>query len=239
MGFSKFLLRSIPATFVLLSVSFTFAAEPLHCSVKHFLKHEIKAPAIYNAKAFQFGDAVLVFGGIGRTDARAVVRTAKLYSDPITTSSDKYCTWYYNEGNVAAEKSFHHVYLPNPNRITLITATAPALAMMALAEMGLKYDAEISPLLNPGANNFMSCIERNKYLAMGCNGQKHRGPTVFAMLLAYSGCSPKTSVDVAVSLWGRNWVLDTTRQLIASHAYNQGSAHADERLKWQRFFQER
>ena len=70
--------------------------------------------------------------------------------------------------------------------------------------------------------SFVSCAIDHGYIAMGCDGMKHRGPSVFAMLLAYSGCSAKNAATIANKLWGLNFVKEATREAIAEKAFEMG-----------------
>ncbi len=219
---------------------FAFSAEPPYCNLKTFLSHQVAGPNINRNRTFRFGDATLVAGGIGNSSVSDVVAAAKNMSEPSAFApQEKYCTWYFNKQNPNAARTFIHKYVSNPDLVTFEIAASPALGLIAMKLIADEYEKVALPTFSHAPINFMSCLQNHKYVAFGCDGQRHRGPTIFAMLLAYSGCSPQTSVDIAVSLWGRNWVMDTTRLVIAQRAYLQGARELQNRRNWQAFFSQR
>ena len=85
-------------------------------------------------------------------------------------------------------------------------------------------------------NGFLSCLEESKYLAIGCHGMLHRGPSAFAMILAFSGCSPAHSLEIVNHLWGLNGVKYEVRNAIAEAGYELGEIFGTEPLKFQKAF---
>jgi hypothetical protein len=71
----------------------------------------------------------------------------------------------------------------------------------------------------------VECAVDQGYLAVGCDGMKHRGPSVFAMFLAYSGCEAKNAAKIANKIWGLDTVPENTRLGIAKAGYELGNAN--------------
>jgi hypothetical protein len=71
---------------------------------------------------------------------------------------------------------------------------------------------------------------------MGCDGQKHRGPGVFAALLAYSGCMPDHAAAIAYQVWGLNGVPWQTRQAIAEAAAARAQAEPAQSARLRELF---
>lgn len=211
--------------------------EPAFCRLETFVSRQVEGPNIMRSRTFRFGDSHLVVGGIGKSQVSAVVAGAREMAKPADfLPQEKFCTWYYNDGNDQSAKAFRHQYVSNPDLVTFILAASPTLGMLAMENVANEYQQKVIPNFSRGPVNFMSCLQNHKYVALGCDGNKHRGPTIFAMLLAYSGCTPRTSVDIAVALWGQNWVLNSTRIWIARRAYAEGARDIRSRQAWQKFF---
>ena len=64
--------------------------------------------------------------------------------------------------------------------------------------------------------HMIDTLERTQYFAEGCDSQKHRGPSYFAMLLAFGGCSAREATDVANAIWKLNGVPGDFRLEIAN-----------------------
>ena len=73
--------------------------------------------------------------------------------------------------------------------------------------------------------NFVSCAAEAGYIAIGCDGMKHRGPTVMAMLLAYSGCTPDHAATIATQIWGNNGITTQMRSAISKRAAELATSH--------------
>lgn len=195
------------------------AAQPKWCSVDYFKQHELKtnAPNSKRLRSFKIGKLELTGVALGGgTDASEV---AKLSPAP---ASAKHCTWYLNKGNKDSEKFFHHEYMRGPywgwvDWLVDITGVVKS------------YEARLERHWEP----MVSCAENYSYIAMGCNGHRHRGPSVFASLLGLSGCDPDTSTDIANYLWGLNGVPDHTRERIAKIGYKLGNEKPELRKRLQ------
>lgn len=202
--------------------SFAFAAEPSYCDPKTFFSKEVKfSNKIERAHVYKLGDTLLMGAAVGSSKAKDLIKFEGEHSD--ATASDKYCTWYFNEGNDEAEASFTHIYLNNPSGLT--TVTGPA-----------EYSSKLKDTFANASVNFLKCATENNYIALGCNGQKHRGPTVFGMLLAFSGCSPENAATIVNTTWGLNGVKPEVRAAIIKEGQRLGDADPEARLRLQKAF---
>lgn len=182
--------------------------EPAFCTPANFYRTEfaINTSGLDRAYAFKVGKLTLVGLAVGSSGKQAMVDLAQLLSDPNARAgaNEKYCTWYFNDGKPEYTRFFNWKYLDFPDG--------------DIAPMVELYDRDMGPVLTRSTNSFLECSERNKYLAFGCDGMEHRGPTAFAMLLSYVGCSPRNAVEIAVKYWGRNTITDEMRRAIATRA---------------------
>jgi hypothetical protein len=186
------------------------AGEPPFCVPDVFIKQEIAAEdagAITRLHAYRLGSVVLAGMAIGESEAAAV---ADLAADHGAAADELFCTWYVNRGNAAAEKRFHHVYVPNPSSLSPDQAA-------------VQYGELLGPAFAEGKGSIWWCLEEKGYLAVGCNGQKHRGPTVFGMVLAALGCSPENAAEIVNRVWGLNGVPPANRLAPIRQAYDLGA----------------
>jgi hypothetical protein len=199
-----------------------FAAEPAYCNPKNFRSKEVDPhESILRDHAFQMGKVMIVGGAIGYSNSTKIGEFVENYSD--ASAADKYCTWYFNEGNDNAAEKFNHLYVTNPKKVT---ATSGAK----------EYRQVLKDQFAKSKTSFLSCIEKHKILVMGCNGQMHRGPTVFGMMLSFSGCSSKNSLAIVNDLWGKNGVKPEVRQAIIEEGFKMGSEDLQARLRMQKAF---
>ncbi|MBC7458344.1 MAG: hypothetical protein H7235_08710, partial [Bdellovibrionaceae bacterium] len=176
------------------------AAEPTYCNPKNFIAKEVDPhESILRDHAFQMGQVLIVGGAIGYSNSGKVIEFVENYSD--ASPVEKYCTWYFNEGNDNASAKFNHFYVTNPRKVTVTSGPK-------------EYRQVLKDQFAQAKTSFLSCIEKHKILVMGCNGQMHRGPTVFGMMLSFSGCSSKNSLSIVNELWGQNGVQPEVRQAI-------------------------
>lgn len=194
--------------------------EPAYCDPKTFLEKESKIDTSGMSAAHQFklGDSTLLGVGVGNSDADALTDYATTNST--AGKSSNYCTWYYNEGNDDAENLFNHIYLTNPKDLT--STTGPR-----------EYSSKLKNQFADTTNSFITCLNDHKYIALGCNGMKHRGPTVFGMILAYSGCKPERASKVVNVVWGLNGVDEQVRLAIIREGKNLGDQNPSHREKLQ------
>jgi len=202
-----------------------YAYQPSYCYQDNFLSHEISAPISYQnlfrLRMFRLGKVTLVGLGIGNSNVEDVKNLARYYSAEWETG---FCTWYINEGNREAEKSFNHKYVKHPMEV-------PVDEIVNNYLYGLK---ESFTTRDP---SFWSCAENQGYIAIGCHGHWHRGPSAFGMLLAFSGCTPEQSINIVNTLWELNGVSYDARWAIINAGYQLGHQHHDLRMKLQRAFQ--
>lgn len=205
------------------------AAEPSYCSVKAFKKLEVATSSkTKRLRAFQVGDALIQGLAVGGSDAK---ETAKLA--PVS------CIWYFNEGNKEAEQLFNHEYFPGPyfGWIPLNGKLPKWLPLLGGELTGSKRIADdYEQKLNKHADKMVQCIERGHWVG-GCDGQRHRGPSVFAWLLALSGCSPDHAEEIASELWGRNGVPEFSREEIAERGWKLGNERPELRKRLQEVLQ--
>lgn len=185
--------------------------EPLYCSLPNLQKMEkpVDPSGLNRVHRYQVGKVDLVGVGVGNSQAQSLMKLAVQH--PGVQPSVKYCTWYLNEGNSEAEKVFEHEYLTNPRDLSVKSGP-------------VEYHQKLQRYFADGPGTLVSCAVDHSYLALGCNGMKHRGPTVFAMLLAFSGCQPKNAAAIANTLWGLNGVPEEVRLAIAEEGAKMGTA---------------
>jgi hypothetical protein len=185
-------------------------AEPAFCDPKTFLSHEVPSSTegLVRNHTYQIGELTLVGLAVGKSEVSATQALADDYSR--YNDSEKSCTWYYNTGNDLAAEAFTQIPLSNP-----IWKSASSLVK--------EYSAALENTFDQDENNFVACATRHRYLAMGCDGMRHRGPSVFAMFLSFAGCSPKSSVEIVEKVWGHNFVNTSKRIAMAEKAYEMGS----------------
>jgi hypothetical protein len=188
-----------------------FAAEPAYCNPDNFGKfeQEVAAEGARRLHVYQVGQLTLVGLGIGTTP---VAITMSLANQLGGVGSDKnYCTWYLNDGNDDAAKMFTHRYVPRP------------WFWDSKKKIVNKYVTRLKSSFADDPINMVECAVDQGYLAVGCDGMKHRGPSVFAMFLAYSGCEPKHAAAIANQIWGLDTVPENMRLGIAKAGYQLGN----------------
>lgn len=197
--------------------------EPAYCDPKTFLSKEekFKENGLNNANRFKLGQVTVVGLAVGNSDAKSLMKYAT--SNSTADAANKYCTWYYNEGNAEAEKAFTHIYLTNPRDLN--TSNGPQ-----------EYAEKLVNQFANDKTSFLSCALDHKYMAMGCNGQKHRGPTVFGMMLSYSGCNPERAAKIVNVVWGLNGVKPEVRLAIIAAGKAMGDQNPVQRQQLQSAF---
>lgn len=185
------------------------AEEPLWCDVDTFeAKYEATRVGLKDIKRlreFQIGKLKLVGLAVGGSSANEVLKLSPAPADK------KFCTWYLNEGNKHAEEIFHHKYLPGPYM---------AILEIFRTTKGIARDYE--ERLTPFAGAMIDCAESYGYVAAGCDGQFHRGPSEFAWFLGLSGCTAQSALDIANKVFGTNHVPKRTRKAIAQKGVDLG-----------------
>ncbi|MEQ1876844.1 MAG: hypothetical protein ABL958_09365 [Bdellovibrionia bacterium] len=186
-------------------------AEPEYCDINQLKAVEIKSAVsgLKSLHGYQIGRVLVTGLAVGNSNATALIKYDTHYSN--TSSADKYCTWYFNDGNSQAKKAFNWHYLNKPTSTKVVN----------------EYVTQVGAILDSNAINMVDCAERKRFIAMGCDGMKHRGPTVFGMFLAYSGCSAKSATKIVNAIWGTNGIPTSVREQLSQKAYELGQAHSD------------
>ncbi len=185
--------------------------EPLYCDYDNFKKYEVERPdnGVERAHVYQLGQLTLVGLAVGDSPVAATQELAAQYGTFAPEERD--CTWYFNDGSDEAAEAFHQQYVPSP--------------VLQFSSIAKKYRTVLSTSFATDPVSFLSCATKHHYIAMGCDGMRHRGPSVFAMLLAFSGCSAKNATKIANKVWGINFVFPSTRRAIAQVGYDIGEAN--------------
>lgn len=206
----------LATTFISTAIA-KYEDQPAFCDPSTFFKLEQKAQreGLLRDRLYKIGDLTLAGLAVGHSDLESIKKLAQEHGD--FRADEKYCTFYLNKGEEDKEETFNHHYL-----------SAPYLKFKH-RKIKRQYTEALRPVFEENATNFISCAKDHGYIAMGCNGQKHRGPTAVAMLLAYAGCSPNNSVNIVNSIWGKNMVRFATRWKLANMAYNWGSKNPKNR----------
>lgn len=199
---------------LLFQAEILFAEQPVYCHPGYFLSHEapIEQYGLHRAHQFQLARMTLVGIGVGLSLPGSV----KYLSQRIggATANQHYCTWYLNVLNPFAQYSFEHYYMPDPRNLTP-------------AEAAETYMRSLSGAFFQNQVNFLGCLREYGYVALGCNSMRHRGPTVFGMLLAFSGCSPGFASEIANRVWGLNGVDPEVRLAAIKAAHEYGIANPE------------
>jgi hypothetical protein len=174
-------------------------------------------------KALQVGSVKLAGLAVGDSPLDAVLQLPGALGVTVAPE-DRSCTFLMKKASSAHRKALRWFNLPDPRG------------------RGSRADAQkwfgiVREVFDQGQPSFLSCAEKYGFIALGCAGMRHRGPTVFAMLLAFAGCTPKRATAIAEKHWQRH--VDTSvRQGMVEVAYEHGlkAEHRDSRLRFQRLF---
>lgn len=222
--------------------------EPAYCDPSAFDAKEmdlgdglaLEKKGLNRIHAFHLGKVTLVGLGVGNSKADEVMDFAKAHSASSSSQAPKlldelkkknYCTWYLNrpEGpddarRVEAAKTFQHRDIGiRPQKSSEEVAVREFMKVM---ESSFDQDS----------TSFLACAEEQNYIALGCNNMMHRGPTVFGMLLAFSGCTPEHALEISDQTWGLNGVKRTVRLAVLKKAFELGQAHLASRKKLAELF---
>jgi hypothetical protein len=170
---------------------------------------------VMGAKQFFFPKFTLTSIGVGSSSDERVMEFCTRHG---LNHDGKYNTWYFNSGDVdfdshKARELFH--YFPVKHNPIYYWSTKPFLKIR-----------DQLPLM-------VQTAEKYGYLAFGCDGNKHRGPSVFAMFLCLAGIEPKVATKAANEFLGSNFVMSWVRTRIARLGYEYGNQNPElrERLK--------
>lgn len=219
--------------------------EPLYChpdvfDEKEILikeRYEFEKDGLIRVHIFKVGQMTLAGLAVGESKVEGTKKLALRFAPG--SENDKYCTWYLNhpsdtlhnnqpdplkENKLIAAKDFiHRDIVRNPRDLTSDEAIKEVMSVMTTS-------------FTEENDSFLKCAEKYHYIALGCNGQKHRGPTVFGMLLAFSGCHPESALEIANQIWGLNQVKRKTRLAIIKQAYELGQKYPNKRKRLQHLF---
>jgi hypothetical protein len=220
MKFTISILGSL-AVFLAASAS-SYAAEPAYCDVRTFLSKEVRYPSrdLENHHLYKLGSVHLLGVGVGESEIDSVIRAATQLGR--VTRTQNYCTWYINDENEEAAEIFNWFPVERPDDDIRWSVS--------------HYRQVLQGVFEKNSINMLDCLTTNHYVALGCNGMKHRGPTLFGMLLAYSGCSPARAAAIVNTVWGLNGVPERSRLAIITDAYNMGTANPVARQELQKLF---
>ncbi|MBF0297397.1 MAG: hypothetical protein HQK51_01680 [Oligoflexia bacterium] len=197
--------------------------EPAYCDPLNFHNFEVDpSKKIERMHLFQLGSVVIGGMAIGKSSTKEMEMIAKNYSQSV--NENNYCTWYVGNDNYSAMKELNHKYIKG---IYLISSKLAASKFIKI--LGGSFFKE--------KNNFLACAQKHHYIAVGCDQQKHRGPSTFAMILAFSGCTPEHASTIANNVWGLNGLPAKTRIAIARTAYQLGNSNPEEQAKLRSLFQ--
>lgn len=216
----KHLLCFLALSLFVTSASANYFTEPKFCQLDNFFSLEQREhrDGLVRDRLYQIGGLTLTGLAVGKSSVESMKDLALTQTKATSfREEEKFCTFYLNKGKKEQEEEFNHTYLAKPYFVK------------NHSKLQRKYATAMRPLLEGNGTNLVSCAKDHGYIAMGCNGQKHRGPTAVAMLLAYAGCSPNNAVNIVNSIWGRNFVLFSTRWKLAKMAYDWGSANPKNR----------
>ncbi len=188
--------------------------EPAYCLPSTFRAKEIPAPSfsgLNRVHAFRLGNVTLVGLAVGESKVASVQSLATSFA-PQMSRAEKSCTFYHNDGNDEAQVAFNWYPLPKPTGSDYAKRVG-------------EFSRVLVDIFDTAPNDFVACAKNERYIAMGCDGMKHRGPTVFAATLAYSGCSPEHATLIVNSLWGSNGIKSEMRVAIAQWAKTIAAAH--------------
>ncbi|MEO5969156.1 MAG: hypothetical protein ABIQ95_04450 [Bdellovibrionia bacterium] len=207
------------------------STEPSYCDPSDFLTHEVKIPheieqGLRLPHVFKFGQITLAGFAVGKSKAESIQDLAHHYAKGELDSG--FNTWYLHHKNEEIKKMVNWAPLyKNPTNSN---------EEQAYFEFRLALKSQFFNSDNNPRNNFLSSLEKSKYLAIGCQGMHHRGPSAFAMILAFSGCTPTHSVEIVDRLWGLNGVKYEVRASIAEAGFDLGEIYGEERKKFQKLF---
>jgi hypothetical protein len=214
-----------------------YRTEPVYCSLKHFKENEVPLnqlltdlppdtkPQLKNIHAFKLGDVTLVGVGVGKSDPNLIKKLAKTISPQ--SEKSKYCTWFLNKPKKVSPDV--ETALKNDFIWKQIKSNPAKFGVSEKTRLADEFTTAVESSFTDNTPSFLSCAKEAKYLAMGCNGMKHRGPSVLGMVLAYSGCSTESALRIVNSIWGQNGVEDEVRRTIIEKGYQLGNKHPESR----------
>jgi hypothetical protein len=201
-------------------------SEPAYCLPAAFHGRAVRftaeeAAGLSRLHAYRLGTVLLAGLAVGDSEQSQVRALAQRRGS--AAAPEHYCTWYVNRGNPEAASTFFFRYVPNPSPLG-----AEAAAATYLDELGGWF------LDKP--DGFLGCAADHGYIALGCDGMMHRGPSVFGMVLAFSGCTPEHALEIVDDIWGLNGVPQGTRLAIIRAAHEHGRANPAQSARLRELF---
>lgn len=208
------------------------SAEPHYSNLETFKTLEVslgttdalKKKKIKNAHAFKLGDVMLIGLAVGDSNPASVMQLAIEHAR--SAPDLNYCTWYLNHpkssepfdqtSRIEAARLFNHRDIKR----------SPSLLQEQEAIVEI-WDA-IEKVFFEESPSFLECVLDQHYLAIGCNGMVHRGPTVFGMLLAFTGCSVQHSLEIIDYFWPSEGLKNEVRRALLQKAYAFGQQHQEQ-----------
>lgn len=169
-----------------------FSKEPTYCNPDTFLirlTELSKRDGFKRGYMYQSGDVSITGVSVGGSETASLMRLAPLHS-----RDKKYCTFYLNSGDEAHEQLFNHMHFPGPYKF-----------WKSSTKIANEFEVRFEKILP----ELMSCMSEYGYVAMGCNGQKHRGPLAYGMLLTFSGCSVESASEIIIRVWGKSKIIES------------------------------
>jgi len=212
-------------------------SEPSYCDPARFDEAEIpvevkgkgKISGLVRAHAFRLGKVTLVGLGVGDSPVKEVIELSQRLAPG--NKAPHSCTWYLNHAKsetdlnrkLAASTFVHRDIVKSP---VLLTEEEASSSFMKVLSSSFDQDTV----------NFISCAAEQHYLAIGCNEMMHRGPTVFGMILALSGCTPAHALEIADQIWGLNQVKRKVRLAVIQKAFELGQDRKESRKQLSKAF---
>lgn len=198
--------------------------EPPWCRPQAFNQYRIYKSSAERVNIFQIGRLRLAGMPVGTLGTDRVREIAEDFSR--ARARDRFCTWYVNVSSLEAADEFFH-------------RPPPAPASPVAGKFKNEYMKILEQDFGSGRESFLHCAEKFDYVAIGCDVMRHRGPTVFAMFLSFSGCTPYHATRIANQYWGLNWIPFWVRSGIVQGAYEHGNQNPALRHRLQRIMQAR
>jgi hypothetical protein len=200
--------------------------EPAYCLPAAFHGREIPVAAedgagLSRLHAYRLGKVLFAGLAVGESEQSKVRALAQRHSS--APGPERFCTWYVNRGNPEAAGTFVFRYVPNPSALGEREAAA---AYLDVLRGSLLDDPE----------GFLACAADHGYIAVGCDGMRHRGPTAFGMVLTFSGCEPGHALQIVNDIWGLNGVPEGVRLAILRAAHELGRANPAESARLRDLF---
>lgn len=246
---------------LLIKSSVLIASEPAYCDPKSFIAKastyitSINQAGLVRPKGFKLGQVTLFGLAVGKSSTDSLKNLALSTTKNPEIANDKYCTWYHNseKHNSLAAQIFNHAYVPAPfviingpnqNVTRFADSLVPYFDDFTEDNLIATYVESLAQAFSNDKDSFLYCAQKYNYIALGCFSQKHRGPTVFGSLLAFSGCSAESAQTIVNTLWDHQmpyapWISTLNKQArlgIIKRFHELGQQNQSVSLKLQNLF---